>query len=101
MWLASYYMLVSWSMAASINNYWNSGKSAIDIDSPSLEPVVKHSMVTPSSTSIVLTLDVSASMEYKVRISTTCVPVFPAKYHAFSAHIYIFIIPWIHKLVRQ
>jgi hypothetical protein len=56
-------------MEISADNYLNSNKLGIEINTSTLQPVVRHLMDTPSSPSIVLTLDVSASMEYQVCIS--------------------------------
>lgn len=51
-------------------NYLDADGSSIKTDLPDLQSVFNHLKGTPWSPAIVLTLDVSASMEYKVRIST-------------------------------
>jgi len=48
----------------------DSDGSSITTDLSDLQTVSHHLKSTPSSPAIVLTLDVSASMEYEVRIST-------------------------------
>jgi len=69
-WLALYYLIACWSTGISANNYCNTDKLGIEKDPSNLQPVVQHLRSKPSSPSIVLTLDVSASMEYQVCIST-------------------------------
>lgn len=55
-------------MEMSAGNYLNSNKLGVVINTPTLQPDVHHLMDTSSSPSIVLTLDVSASMEYQKRL---------------------------------
>lgn len=52
----------------SADNYLNSNKLRVEINTSTLQPVVQNLTDTPSSPSIVLTLDVSASMEYQKRL---------------------------------
>jgi hypothetical protein len=59
-------------------NYLNSDILGTGINTSTLQPIAQHLMDTPSP-SIVLTLDVSASMEYQVRISIWYAPC-----HTFS-----------------
>jgi hypothetical protein len=54
-------------MQMSAENYLNSDKLGIKINTSTLQPAVQHLM--DASPSIVLTLDVSASMEYQVCIT--------------------------------
>jgi len=51
-------------------NYLDSEGSSITTDLSDLQPVSHHLEGTPWSLAIVLTLDVSSSMEYEVCIST-------------------------------
>jgi hypothetical protein len=67
-WFALCCMLICWSVEMSADNCLNSNKLGIEINTSTLQPVVQHLMDTPSP-AIVLTLDVSASMEYQVCIS--------------------------------
>jgi hypothetical protein len=66
-------------------NNWSLGKSGVNTDLSSLEPVVQHSISTPSP-SIVLVLDISATMEYQVCTSTRCVLLCPAQCQAFNTN---------------
>ena len=50
-------------------DYLSSDELSITTDLSSLQPVSQHLKGTSLSQSIVLTLDVSGSMEYEVRIS--------------------------------
>lgn len=67
--LALSIVLSYWSMETSAN-YLDLDKLSITPDPSDLQPVLHHLRGTPWTPSIVLTLDVSASMEYEVCIST-------------------------------
>jgi hypothetical protein len=66
-------LLTCWTMGIRTDNYTNSGKLGIKTNAPTPQPAVQDLMDTSSSPSIVLTLDVSASMEYQVCIFTLCI----------------------------